>query len=126
MKILTAEQMRQVEEDCAKVGISPNVLMENAGRAVAGEVQKILATAGGQRVLLLIGPGNNGGDGLVAARYLHDGGASVTLYLFSPRPPEDPNFKLVQERGIAVIDVDQDENLQQLNELLTEPIEGPA
>jgi NAD(P)H-hydrate epimerase len=110
--------MRKVEQECAKIGVSTNVLMENAGRAVAEEVSKILGTIDQQIILILIGPGNNGGDGLVTARHLHDWGAKVTLYLFSQRPPDDTNFKLVQERGIACVDITQDEDLSKLNELL--------
>ncbi len=110
--------MRQVEQDCATIGISTSVLMENAGKAVAEEVRKILGTLDQKRILILIGPGNNGGDGLVAARHLHDWGAMVSLYLFSQRPPDDPNLKLVQERGITYADITQDENLGKLNELL--------
>jgi len=118
VKILTASQMHQVEQDCAKIGISTSVLMENAGRAVAEEVRKILGSLDQRSILLLIGPGNNGGDGLVAARYLHDWGAKVTLYLYSQRTPDDPNFKLVQERGITSVEITQDESLGKLNELL--------
>ena len=110
--------MRQVEGDCAKIGLSNSVLMENAGRAVAEEVRKILGTIDQQRILILIGPGNNGGDGLVAARHLHDWGARVSLYLFSQRPADDPNFKLVQERGITYVEITQAESLDKLNELL--------
>ena len=118
VKIVTVNQMRQIEEDCAKIGLPSNVLMENAGRAVAEEVRKILGTIDQQRILFLIGPGNNGGDGLVAARYLHDWGGRISLYLFSQRPADDANFKLVQERGIPYFDITQDENLDKLNELL--------
>jgi len=118
MKIVTANQMRRIEEGCTKIGISVSVLMENAGRAVAEEVRKILDTTSQKHILLLIGPGNNGGDGLVAARHLHDWGARVSLYLFTQRPPDDPNFKLVQERGISYIEITQDENLSKLDELL--------
>jgi len=110
--------MRQIEKDCAKIGISVSVLMENAGRAVAEEVRKILGTVDQQRILILTGPGNNGGDGLVAARHLHDWGAKVSLYLFSQRLSDDSNFKLVQERGITYVDITQDEKLDKLNELL--------
>ena len=118
MKIVTVNQMRQIEEDCTKVGISTSTLMENAGKAVAGEARKILGKVDQQRILILIGPGNNGGDGLVAARYLHDWGAKVSLCLFSQRPADDANLKLVQERGITCIDITQDENLGKLSELL--------
>ena len=119
MKILTITQMRQVEEECAKIGLPPSMLMENAGKAVAEEVRKILGAINQQRILILIGPGNNGGDGLVAARYLHDWGAEVSLYLFSQRPPDDPNLELVQERSLTCIEAAQDENLGRLDELLT-------
>ena len=56
MKILTITQMRQVEEECAKIGLPPSMLMENAGKAVAEEVRKILGTINKQRILILIGP----------------------------------------------------------------------
>ena len=118
VKIVTANQMRQIEEDCTRIGISVSVLMENAGKAVAEEVRKILGIIDQRRILILIGPGNNGGDGLVAARHLHDWGARVSLYLLGQRPADDPNFKLIQECGITCVDITQDENLDKLNELL--------
>ncbi|MFC1950516.1 NAD(P)H-hydrate dehydratase [Chloroflexota bacterium] len=118
MKVLTITQMHQIEDECAKIGLSPNVLMENAGKVIAEEVRKILGAIKKQHILILTGPGNNGGDGLVAARYLHDWGAKVSLYLFSQRLPDDPNFKLAQERGMTCIDATQGENLGRLDELL--------
>ncbi|MBA7671033.1 NAD(P)H-hydrate epimerase [subsurface metagenome] len=72
MKILTSSQMHQIEQECARIGLSTDVLMENAGKAVAEEVRQILGAIDKQHILILIGPGNNGGDGLVAARHLHD------------------------------------------------------
>jgi hydroxyethylthiazole kinase-like uncharacterized protein yjeF len=118
MKVLTVEQMRQVEEVCAKIGLPTNELMENAGKAVAEDVKRILGTIDEQHILIMVGPGNNGGDGLVAARHLHDWGAKVSLYLPNQRPPDDPNLKLVQERGITCIVAEQDENMGRLAELL--------
>ncbi len=118
MKILTITQMCQVEKECAKIGLPPSMLMENAGKAVAEEVRKILSTINQQHILILIGPGNNGGDGLVAARHLHDWGAKVSLYLLSQRAPGDPNLRLVQERGMTCIEAAQDENLDKFKELL--------
>ncbi len=118
MKILTITQMRQVEEECAKIGLPPSMLMENAGEAVAEEVRKILGTINKQRILILIGPGNNGGDGLVAARRLHGWGAKVSLYLVSQRPLDDPNLELVRERSLTCIEAVQDKNLGRFDELL--------
>ena len=67
MKIVTAAQMKRAEEESARLGVSTGTLMENAGKAVAVQVEKILGEGPGKRILFLIGPGNNGGDGLVAA-----------------------------------------------------------
>ncbi len=111
--------MRQVEQDCARIGLPTDVLMENAGKAVAEEVKQILGTTNKQHILILIGPGNNGGDGLVAARHLHDWGAKVSLYLLSQRPPDDPNLMLVRERGMTCIEATQGENLDRLDGLLS-------
>jgi len=120
MKIVTAEEMRQIEQECAKIGLPPDVLMENAGKAVAEEVRHILRTVDRQHILCLIGPGNNGGDGLVAARYLHDWGAAVSVYLCAQRAPKDLNLELVQQRGIICTDGGKDENLTQFDRLLAE------
>ncbi|TET69022.1 MAG: NAD(P)H-hydrate dehydratase [Dehalococcoidia bacterium] len=119
MKIVTSEQMRQIDQECAKFGLPTNVLMENAGKAIAEETRRILGAIDQQRILLLIGPGNNGGDGLVAARYLHDWGTKVSLYLCSQRPPNDTNLELVQQRGITCIEAAQDENRDKFDELLS-------
>ncbi len=119
MKVLTIEQMQQIEKECAKYGLSPSKLMENAGKAVAEEARQILGNIDKQNILILIGPGNNGGDGLVTARHLHDEGAKISLYLFTQRPASDPNLKLVQKRGVTLIDATTDENLDKLGELLS-------
>lgn len=111
MKILTVAQMRRAEQECVKSGIPTSVLMENAGKAVAEEVRRILGTIEQKRILLLIGPGNNGGDGLVTARYLHDWGARISLYLFGQREPDDINLGLIRERSITCIDAAESKNL---------------
>jgi len=118
MKVVTVEQMRQIEEQCARTGLPTSQLMENAGKAVAEGVRKIPGTIDQQNILIMIGPGNNGGDGLVAARHLHDWGARVSLFLFGQRSPEDANLQLVQERGIACVEAGQDDSLDRLRESL--------
>ncbi|MFC1903936.1 NAD(P)H-hydrate dehydratase [Chloroflexota bacterium] len=119
MKIVTSEQMRDIEQACAKTGLPTDVLMENAGKAVAEEVRKILGAIKQQHILFLIGPGNNGGDGLVAARHLHDWGAKVSLFFSSQRPPDDSNLELVQQRRITCLEANQDENLDKFDKLLS-------
>ncbi|MCK4362967.1 MAG: bifunctional ADP-dependent NAD(P)H-hydrate dehydratase/NAD(P)H-hydrate epimerase, partial [Dehalococcoidia bacterium] len=71
MKVLTTNEMREIERGAAEQGLPNEVLMENAGLAIAQQVKGWLGSAVGQQILVLVGPGNNGGDGLVAARHLH-------------------------------------------------------
>jgi ADP-dependent NAD(P)H-hydrate dehydratase / NAD(P)H-hydrate epimerase len=118
MKIVTSAQMNRIDRECARQGTPVNVLMENAGKAVAVETRRSLGMLNAQHILCLIGAGNNGGDGLVAARYLRELGAKVSVYLCSSRPPDDANLKLVQERRINYIDAKSDTDLTQFDKLL--------
>jgi len=94
--------MKRVEAQCASVGVPSSVLMENAGRAVAEEVRRSVGD-GFRRVLVLTGPGNNGGDGEVAARYLKGWGYDVSIYVLSHRPADDSNLVLAVEAGVSVV-----------------------
>lgn len=77
MRVLTTETMRQVEAKAEQAGVAPGLLMEVAGRRVAEEACRIARP--GQRLGVLVGPGQNGGDGLVAARHLAAWGWSVGI-----------------------------------------------
>ena len=103
MKIVTIEEMRRLEEASAAEGVSTDTLMENAGLAVAEEVRATLGGVAGRRVLVLAGPGNNGGDGLVAARHLQRWGALVTAYLVVRSQSDDPKLSGANDRGVAVV-----------------------
>lgn len=74
--ILTAAQMRAAEERAIAGGASVAALMERAGTGVADMVHRLAA---GAEVLILCGPGNNGGDGYVAARVLANRGMQVRV-----------------------------------------------
>ncbi len=81
MKIVTIDQMRELEARADReLGMSSRVLMEQAGRSAADLFLHWAGELRGKNVLLLIGPGNNGGDGLVMARHLKSWGARTTLY----------------------------------------------
>ncbi len=116
MKILTTKEMQEIEKEAAKTGLTTDRLMENAGKAVAEEARRILGDVNKKHIFVLIGPGNNGGDGLVVARYLHDWGARLSLLILGKRPAGDENLRLVKERGIACF-----ESLDKLDEHLLSP-----
>lgn len=85
MSYLTRAQVREIDRRCIEEFLIPGVvLMENASRGVADaaieELQRITGAATG-RVLILAGGGNNGGDGLAAARHLHNRGCGVSIGL---------------------------------------------
>ena len=74
--ILTAEAMRAAEEAAIAAGTTVEQLMERAGAALAEATYRF---AGPMPVLVLCGPGNNGGDGYVAARHLAQTGVKVRI-----------------------------------------------
>lgn len=77
LELLTADEMGQADRLAMQGGVPGLALMESAGRAVAGEVSRRFPDA--RAVAVLCGPGNNGGDGFVAARHLLDKGYTVRL-----------------------------------------------
>ena len=76
-ELLTAEQMGRADRLAMAAGVPGATLMENAGRAVAAEVARRFPDL--ETVVVLCGPGNNGGDGFVAARHLEQRGYKVRL-----------------------------------------------
>lgn len=82
MWVTTNEQMRELDQAAiGALGLPAAVLMERAGQTLADICIAELAAARGDSVLVLAGAGNNGGDGMVAARRIADNGAPVTLVL---------------------------------------------
>ncbi|MBV9077098.1 MAG: NAD(P)H-hydrate epimerase, partial [Methylobacteriaceae bacterium] len=80
--VLTAEQMREADRRTVASGTPGIELMERAGAAVADRAAR-MATPG-REVLLICGPGNNGGDGFVAARILSERGHLVRVAALTP------------------------------------------
>ena len=85
-RLVTAEQMRALDRRATEeYGIPSLLLMENAGRAVFQAADEMLDGAAGCAVLIVAGQGNNGGDGFVAARHLHNAGACVIAAYYGDR-----------------------------------------
>jgi len=100
MKLVTVQEMQRLEKAADEAGHTYDTMMELAGQAVAEWIQSRLDVRD-KRILILVGPGNNGGDGLVAARYLAQAGAHVMIYLAKPRTSDDPNTVRLQDRDVG-------------------------
>ncbi len=84
MKILTAAQMQYIDRlTTERYGVPSLTLMENAGAGVVEFLEARFAPLSGQRMLILCGRGNNGGDGFVVARLLRERGARPRVLLFA-------------------------------------------
>jgi len=107
---ITTLEMRVIDSNAAFVGIDRHILMENAGRSVATTVVEKYPNA--KRILVVAGLGDNGGDGLVAARYLHSWGRDVKVILLG---------RINDAKEELVVD-----NLNILRNLNVEIIEAPT
>ena len=121
MKALTAAEMNDVDRfTTERYGVPGLQLMESAGKAVAQAVRSEFSgeTLAGVSVCVLCGKGNNGGDGLVAARHLKESGVSaVRVFLFAApaelRGSADENFRRWREAGGNVTTVQSDAEWEQ-------------
>ena len=119
---LSVEQIRAVDRMAIdELGIPGAVLMENASRAVAEVVYQALLDPQRERVLILCGPGNNGGDGLAAARHLHNAGVEVACVLAVPAErlhgDAELNLRIYRHTGRPLIEATDDDGLRQAREL---------
>jgi len=111
MRVLTSEQMRQVDRLTVEDGVPSIALMENAAHRVAEELIREFDPIDRQNVVILCGKGNNGGDGLALARLLHEYQVGRLRVVLAADPAEfkgdaADNLRRVQEIGInPVFDV---------------------
>jgi ADP-dependent NAD(P)H-hydrate dehydratase / NAD(P)H-hydrate epimerase len=108
MKVLTASRMREVDRRTVELGIPGIVLMENAGHRVMEYLAERFAPLPEQRVVVLCGKGNNGGDGLVIARQLFTRVRPRSLDVILFAAPADLtgdaalNFRMLEACGCPV------------------------
>ena len=100
-EILTIEEMTKADTLAVEAGVSSLDLMENAGATVVREIRKRWVR---RSVVVLAGPGNNGGDGFVVARLLHQIGWPVRLGLLSDKTSLHGDSKVNAERWVGKIE----------------------
>ncbi len=116
MRLVTTAQSREIDQlSCKAYGLNDDVLMEAAGLIAARELQQNFypeLTRG--LTVLVCGPGNNGGDGLVMARHLHSMGfRNLLVLILAPKAKRSVMFKKQLERaekhGLRIVNVEKDQ-----------------
>jgi NAD(P)H-hydrate epimerase len=124
-KIVTIAEMQAIEKAADAAGHSYDDMMQLAGRAVADVVLNWLVDEellSPPKILVIVGPGNNGGDGLVAAENLLDDlgeDADITAYLLKARS-DDEVYKSAKKAGVNIVFQSKDSKAGQLKELVEE------
>lgn len=121
MKLISVKDMREVEKEANASGLTYEKMMENAGYNLA---QEILALASQIRdgedvqVIGLVGPGNNGGDTLVALARLAEKGLATRAYLIKRKQTGDPLVKRLEDAEGEIYYADNDIDFIQLHAFL--------
>ncbi len=125
MKVVTSQEMRAIDERAIKeFGIPSLVLMENAGLQTVLAMERHFGRLAGCSICVICGKGNNGGDGLVIARHLHNRGAKVTVALLANRreirQDAGTNLEIALKMNIAVQEYAEPERFPQLKQMLSQ------
>lgn len=107
MHLLTSAEMRECDRRTIEdLGVPGPVLMERAGRGILGAIRSHFPGLNRRRIWIVCGKGNNGGDGLVLARLLHDEGFNPRVFLTDPAAEIGGDAALqlapLRSRGIAL------------------------
>ena len=107
MKILNAQQAKSIDQRATRdYGIPGIVLMENAGLQVVDYLESHFEDLENRNILVLCGKGNNGGDGMVVAKHLHNRGYEIRVLLFGRKSDTKDeslvNLKILDKSGVEV------------------------
>ena len=110
MRVLNAAQMRDADRQTIdEIGIPSMVLMENAGRQVVAALEAAYDDLSEKHVAVLCGPGNNGGDGFVVARTLHQRGRRLSVFVIASmmtiKGDARLNLEILGRAGVTVVEI---------------------
>jgi ADP-dependent NAD(P)H-hydrate dehydratase / NAD(P)H-hydrate epimerase len=118
MKLVTVSEMIAVEKEADANGLTYDMMMENAGHNLSREVMELAYYQDEEedevQVLGLVGPGNNGGDTLVALTHLAEKGWTARAYLVKRKAKNDPLVKRLEEAEGEIYLAETDEGFNQL------------
>ena len=118
VKIVTIQEMKAIEAAADQAGISFAMMMDAAGQAVAENILARVGAPGDHKAVVLVGGGNNGGDGLVAANRLAEAGMTVAVYGLKPADENDIKVQRLRERGLLLVDAENDMRWRVLKNLM--------
>ena len=108
VEVVSVSQMKMIEKRANEMGISYDEMMENAGRAAFENIREKLGFED-RKCAIICGRGNNGGDGLVLARYAAKAGADVTV-IFADEYPKteiaEKNLEIIKSENIPILSYD--------------------
>jgi NAD(P)H-hydrate epimerase len=123
MKLTSVPEMRAVEEEADSSGLGYDEMMENAGHHLANEVLELAYAQEdeeGIHVLGLVGPGNNGGDTLVALACLAEKGWTARAYLAKRKVNKDPLVQRLLAGGGEICSAQTDQGYVKLQTFIEE------
>ncbi len=106
--MLTAQEVHVIDINAAYFGVPTSQLMEKAGKAIADFID-LKFKSDHKKILVFAGPGNNGGDGFVAARYLHERHAKVSVFLAADKIKTElaqTNYNTIKQMGLRLYTLD--------------------
>jgi ADP-dependent NAD(P)H-hydrate dehydratase / NAD(P)H-hydrate epimerase len=116
MKLVTVDEMRAIEQEADADGLSYSQMMENAGHGLADEIQILVYSDDEDHEALgLVGPGNNGGDTLVALAHLAADGWRTRAYLVRRKVDNDPLIERLRKEGGEIIQAENDAKFDKLS-----------
>lgn len=120
VKVVSVEQMQAIEAAADSSGISFDTMFERVALAVANRIIEHLHTVAEPRVAILVGSGNNGGDGLVTAVQLAEISENIEIgvYLVTERDENDEKLKAVRDADIFVAEAANDQQYRVLRNMV--------
>ncbi len=113
MKLVSVSEMKSIEREADSNGLTYDQMMENAGRGLAEVIQDLPIEESDREVFGLIGPGNNGGDTLVALTLLAVDGWLTRAYLVNRK--KEPLVERLEKAGGEVVYADEDKDFLSLS-----------
>lgn len=121
MKLVSVSEMRAVEQEADAKGLTYHMMMENAGHNLSREVLQLAYAQDDEediQVLGFVGPGNNGGDTLIALTHLAEKGWKARAYLIKRKVAGDPLVKRLEDADGEIYLAEKDSDFQQLTAFL--------